>query len=59
MTDGEIARVLRYSVHKNGEAVLPFMPFQNMTDEDLTAVISYLRSLEAGAQSHSGKSSTM
>lgn len=43
MTDGEIARVLRYSVHKNGEAVLPFMPFQNMTDEDLTAVISYLR----------------
>jgi mono/diheme cytochrome c family protein len=46
MTDSEIARVLRYSVHKNGEAVLPFMPFQNMTDEDLTAVISYLRSLK-------------
>jgi mono/diheme cytochrome c family protein len=46
MTDGEIARVLRYSVHKNGEAVLPFMPYQNMTDEDLTAVISYLRSLK-------------
>lgn len=46
MTDGELARVLRYSVHKNGEAVLPFMPFQNMTDEDLTAVISYLRSLK-------------
>src|SRR5215217_6534387 len=46
MTDPEIARVLRYSVHKNGEAVLPFMPFQNMTDDDLTAVISYLRSLK-------------
>ena len=46
MTDGEIARVLRYSVKKNGEAVLPFMPFQNMSDEDITAVISYLRSLE-------------
>ncbi len=46
MTDGEIARVLRYSVKKNGEAVLPFMPFQNMSDEDLTAVISYLRSLK-------------
>jgi mono/diheme cytochrome c family protein len=44
MSDGEIARVLRYGVHKNGEAVLPFMPYQNMTDEDLTAVISYLRS---------------
>ena len=46
MTDGEIARVLRYSVKKNGEAVLPFMPFQNMSDSDLTAVISYLRSLK-------------
>jgi mono/diheme cytochrome c family protein len=44
MTDGEIARVLRYSVKKNGEAVLPFMPFQNLSDEDLTAIISYLRS---------------
>jgi mono/diheme cytochrome c family protein len=46
MTDGEIARVLRYSVKKNGESVLPFMPFQNMSDEDLTAIISYLRSLK-------------
>lgn len=43
-TDGEIARVLRYSIKKNGESVLPFMPFQNMNDEDLVAVISYLRS---------------
>lgn len=46
MTDAEIARVLRYGVKKNGEAVLPFMPFQDMTDEDLTAVISYLRSVK-------------
>ena len=46
MTDGEIARLLRYGVKKNGEAVLPFMPFQNMTDEDLTAIISYLRSVK-------------
>lgn len=46
LTDAEIARVLRYSVKKNGEAVLPFMPFQNMSDEDLTAIISYLRSLK-------------
>ena len=44
MTDGEIARVLRYSVKKNGEAVLPFMPFQNLSDDDMTAIISYLRS---------------
>jgi mono/diheme cytochrome c family protein len=46
MSDGEIARVLRHSVKKNGEAVLPFMPFQDMSDEDLTAIVSYLRSLK-------------
>jgi mono/diheme cytochrome c family protein len=44
-TDGEIARVLRYGVHANGEAVYDFMPFHNMSDEDLTAVISYIRSM--------------
>ena len=42
-TDAEIARVIRYGVHANGEAVINFMGFQNMSDEDLTAVISYLR----------------
>lgn len=42
-TDGEIARVLRYGVHPDGAAVYDFMPFHNMSDEDLTAVISYLR----------------
>ncbi|KAB2899591.1 MAG: c-type cytochrome [Kofleriaceae bacterium] len=46
-TDPEIARVLRYGVHPSGRAVLPFMPFTDMTDEDLTAVISYLRSRPA------------
>jgi hypothetical protein len=46
MTDAEIARVLRYGVKKNGEAVLPFMQGLDMNDEDLTAVISYLRSLK-------------
>ncbi|MBO9200361.1 MULTISPECIES: c-type cytochrome [Niastella] len=43
-TDGEIARVLRYGVRPNGTAVIDFMPFHNMSDEDLTAVISFLRS---------------
>lgn len=46
LTDGELARILRYSIKKNGEAVLPFMQAQNFSDEDLTAVISYLRSLK-------------
>jgi mono/diheme cytochrome c family protein len=46
-TDPELARVLRYGVHPSGRAMLPFMPFNDMTDEDLTAVISYLRSRPA------------
>lgn len=46
LTDAEIARVLRYGVKKNGEAVLPFMQGLDMSDEDMTAVVSYLRSLQ-------------
>jgi len=46
MTDGEIARTLRYSVNKNDGHVFPFMPFQQLSDEDLTAVVSFLRSQE-------------
>lgn len=42
-TDAEIARALRYGVHPDGGVVFDFMPFHNMTDEDLTAVISFLR----------------
>ncbi|MCB9251709.1 MAG: c-type cytochrome [Flavobacteriales bacterium] len=46
-TDADIARTLRYMVNKNGGCVFPFMPFQELSDEDLTAVISYLRSQPA------------
>ncbi|HEX5101771.1 MAG TPA: c-type cytochrome [Polyangiaceae bacterium] len=42
--DEELARMLRYGVRPNGEAMLPFMPFQNLSDDDLTALISFLRS---------------
>jgi mono/diheme cytochrome c family protein len=45
-TDPEIARLLRYGVRPNGEQVLPFMPFADLSDDDLTAVISYLRTLK-------------
>lgn len=44
-TDGEIARTLRYGVGKDGRAIFPMMPFQGMSDADLTAIISYLRTL--------------
>lgn len=43
-SDQEIARTLRYGVFPNGNAVFDFMPFHDLSDEDLTAVISYLRS---------------
>lgn len=43
-TDGQIARALRYGVGHDGRALLPFMEMQGLSDEDLVAVISYLRS---------------
>jgi mono/diheme cytochrome c family protein len=46
-TDGELARAIRYSVKHDGRFLPPFMEFQGMSDEDLTAVISFLRSQAA------------
>jgi len=45
-SDGEIARVLRHSVKRDGRSLFPLMPFQDISDEDLTAIISFLRSQE-------------
>ncbi len=43
-TDGQIARMMRWSVRPNGLAsVTLLMPFHNMSDEDLVAIISFLR----------------
>ncbi|MCC5929204.1 MAG: c-type cytochrome [Cyclobacteriaceae bacterium] len=46
MTDGEIARTLRYSINKHNGIVFPFMPFQELSDEDMIAIVSFLRSQE-------------
>ncbi|MCZ7555012.1 MAG: cytochrome c [Bacteroidia bacterium] len=43
-SDEELARALRHMVASDGRFLPPFMPFQEMSDEDLTAVISFLRS---------------
>lgn len=43
LSDGQIARALRYGVRRDGRALMPFMPFADLSDEDLRAVISYLR----------------
>jgi mono/diheme cytochrome c family protein len=43
-SDGELARILRYGIRADGRAAFPLMAFHDMTDDDLTAVISFLRS---------------
>jgi mono/diheme cytochrome c family protein len=43
LKDEEIARILRYGVGADGRALLDFMPFHNTSDEDLVAIISFLR----------------
>ena len=45
-SDAELARILRHGVRPDGRAVLPFMPFANLSEADLTAVISFLRTQE-------------
>ncbi len=43
LTDGEIARVMRYGIRHDGQAILDMMPFYDLSKEDLLAIISWLR----------------
>lgn len=43
LSDAELARILRHSVDARGRFLMPFMPFQELSDEDLAALISFLR----------------
>jgi mono/diheme cytochrome c family protein len=45
MSDGQLARALRYGIGRDGRALLPFMEMQGLADDDLGAIISYLRTL--------------
>jgi len=45
VSDSAIARALRQGVGHDGRALLPFMEMQGLSDDDLTAVVSYLRRL--------------
>lgn len=47
ISDQAIARALRYGVGYDGRALLPFMELQGLSDEDLRAVVSYLRTQPA------------
>ncbi|HLC05110.1 MAG TPA: c-type cytochrome [Anaerolineales bacterium] len=45
-TDGEVMRAIREGVHKNGRSLLimPAGGFRNMSDDDVQALVAYLRS---------------
>jgi mono/diheme cytochrome c family protein len=46
LRDDEIARSLRYGVRHDGRALIDFMPFYDMSNDDMVAIISFLRAQE-------------
>jgi mono/diheme cytochrome c family protein len=48
-TDGEIIRAIREGIHRNGRSLLimPATTFRNLSDEDVEAIVAYLRSQPA------------
>jgi len=46
-SDGELFRVMRYSISKEGHKLgfMDFLPYKELSDEDTEALIAYLRSL--------------
>jgi mono/diheme cytochrome c family protein len=47
-SDGELFRVLRYSIDQQGHELgfMSFMPYRELSDADTEAIIAYLRTLE-------------
>jgi mono/diheme cytochrome c family protein len=54
-TDAELARAIRHGVKPDGKALLPFMQTAHFSDEDLAAVISFLRSQQAVRNETAGR----
>ena len=44
VSDGQLARMLRYGVRRDGRAAVPFMNYHLLSDADIRALISFLRS---------------
>jgi mono/diheme cytochrome c family protein len=44
VSDGQLARMLRHGVRRDGRAAVPFMNYHALSDADLTALVSFLRS---------------
>jgi len=47
-SDGDLFRVMRYKVNQDGRglAVMGFLPYHELSDQDTQAIIAYLRTLE-------------
>jgi mono/diheme cytochrome c family protein len=43
-TDEQLARAIRYNVNHNSKAMVGFMTYNGMSDDDIRAIVSYLRS---------------
>jgi cytochrome c553 len=52
-TDGEVIRAIREGIHKNGRSllVMPSATMRKMSDEDVQALVAYLRSQPATGES--------
>src|ERR1051325_7300621 len=44
VSDGQLARMLRYGVRRDGRAAVPFMNYHQLSDADIRGLISFLRS---------------
>ncbi|MCG3164735.1 MAG: Alcohol dehydrogenase (quinone), cytochrome c subunit [Bacteroidia bacterium] len=45
-TDSELARLIKYCTKPDNTLLFPFMAYSGMTEQDVTAIVSYLRTLE-------------
>ena len=47
LSDAELVRSLRYGISHDGRPLVPIMAFAELSDRDLEAIVSYLRTLPA------------
>lgn len=45
LSDDTLVRALRYGVSHSGRPLMPFMPFAELADRDLQAIVSFLRTV--------------
>jgi mono/diheme cytochrome c family protein len=43
VSDAQLVKAMRHSINHRNRMMFPFMPFQEMSDDDVVALISYLR----------------